>query len=82
MLDRAERNKKVCLDLCFVAQGLTPVRQHVNTLVYAMALEENDTDKHKKLIELKLTSGEWERVDLFVGLLAVRSNSHLSFHFF
>ena len=37
-----------------------------------MALEENDTEKHQKLIELKLTASEWERVELFLRLLAVR----------
>jgi hypothetical protein len=45
----------------------------VNTFVYAIALEENDTERHQKLIELKLTSNEWERVELFLGLLAVRN---------
>ena len=45
--------------------------QHVNAFVYAMALEENDIEKHQKLIALRLTSNEWERVESFLGLLAV-----------
>jgi hypothetical protein len=36
-----------------------------------MALDENDAAKHDKLIALKLTTNEWERVELFLGLLAV-----------
>jgi hypothetical protein len=44
----------------------------VNAFVYAMALDENDAMKHDKLIALKLTTSEWERVELFLGLLAVR----------
>jgi hypothetical protein len=43
----------------------------VDAFVYAMALKENDTEKRQKLIELKLTSSEWERIDLFLGLLTV-----------
>jgi hypothetical protein len=43
----------------------------VNAFIYAMALEENDTEKHRKLTELRLTSNEWEHVELFLGLLAV-----------
>jgi hypothetical protein len=42
----------------------------VDAFVYAMALEENDTQTP---IELKLTSNEWERVELFLGLLTVRN---------
>ena len=37
-----------------------------------MALDENDTTKHNKLIALKLTTSEWEHVELFLGLLAIR----------
>jgi hypothetical protein len=37
-----------------------------------MALDENDATKHDKLIALKLSTNEWERVELFLGLLAVR----------
>jgi hypothetical protein len=44
----------------------------VNAFVYAMALDENDATKHDKLIALKLTTSEWEHVELFLGLLAVR----------
>jgi hypothetical protein len=44
----------------------------VNAFVYAMALDENDTTKHDRLIALKLMTSEWERVELFLGLLAVR----------
>jgi hypothetical protein len=36
-----------------------------------MALEENNAEKHEKLITLKPTPNEWERVELFLGLLAV-----------
>jgi hypothetical protein len=43
----------------------------VDAFVSAMALKENDIEKFQKLIELKLTSSEWERVDLFLGLLTV-----------
>ena len=45
--------------------------QHVNAFVYAMALDENDATKHDKLIALKLATNEWERVELFLGLLTV-----------
>jgi hypothetical protein len=38
----------------------------VDAFVHAMALEESDSEKHQKL-----TSNEWERVDLFLNLLAV-----------
>jgi hypothetical protein len=44
----------------------------VNAFVYAMALDENDVSKHDKLVALKLTPNEWERVELFLVLLAVR----------
>ena len=36
-----------------------------------MALEENNTEKHQKLFELKLSPEEWGRVELLLGLLAV-----------
>jgi hypothetical protein len=37
-----------------------------------MGLEEKDLARRKKIDCLKLSSGEWERVDSFLGLLAVR----------
>lgn len=36
-----------------------------------MALEESDTDKHDKILSLKLRPSEWDRAGLFLGLLAV-----------
>src|ERR1700720_1267353 len=43
-----------------------------------MALDENDATKHDKLIALKLTTNEWECVELFLGLLVV---CVFSYHF-
>jgi hypothetical protein len=37
-----------------------------------MALEEADTEKHEKILSLKLRPSEWERAGLFIRLLAVR----------
>jgi hypothetical protein len=43
-----------------------------------MALDEDDPEKNRKLIELRLTEEEWKRVELFLGLLAVRYTYLLS----
>jgi hypothetical protein len=37
-----------------------------------MALEETNSEKHDVILSLRLRSTEWERVALFLGLLAVR----------
>ena len=73
MLDRAERNKVVSAchwqiphDLC------SPFSQFVDTFIDELRWEETDGSKRDKIRALKLDAVEWERVDLFVGLLAVR----------
>lgn len=58
-------------DVCPSLDDRIMKSQHVDAFVRAMALEENDPEKRQKLMELKLTSNEWERVELFLGLLAV-----------
>ena len=47
--------------------------QHVDAFVNAMARAEKDREKRLKLDNLQLTSSEWERVKLFLGLLSVSS---------
>ena len=51
---------------------LIVILQYVNTLVYEMGLEEKNLKKRQKLNQLRLSQEEWERLDLFANLLAVR----------
>ncbi len=37
-----------------------------------MGLQEKDLRKREKIDALQLTSAEWDRIDTFLGLLAVR----------
>jgi hypothetical protein len=61
------------LNRYYFSHGLThAILQHVDVFVYSMALEEGDTEKHDKILSLKLWPSEWERAGLFLGLLAVR----------
>ena len=45
--------------------------QCVDTFVDELRWDEQDSAKHDKLHELKLTSEEWARVHIFLGLLGV-----------
>jgi hypothetical protein len=45
--------------------------QYINTFIYEMGLKEPNLDKRKKIGELELRNNEWERVKLFLDLLAV-----------
>ena len=45
--------------------------QYINTFIYEMGLKESNLEKRKKIGELELWDNEWERVKLFLDLLAV-----------
>lgn len=47
--------------------------QYINTFIYEMGLKESNLEKRKKIGELELRDSEWERVKLFLDLLAVSS---------
>jgi hypothetical protein len=73
MLDRAERKKAVGsksrLSICIHCSFFV---QCVDAFVDELKWEETDLAKRDKIREQKLTSEEWERVHLFLGLLSVR----------
>jgi hypothetical protein len=46
--------------------------QCIDTFVDELRWEEDDSAKRDKIRELKLRGEEWERVNLFLGLLSVR----------
>ena len=53
--------------------------QYINTFIYELGLKEPNLDKRKKIGELELWNNEWERVKLFLDLLAVSIALHLAF---
>ena len=71
MLDRAERNKAVRTYLIAAVDVIHEALKHVDNFVEELRWEEADSIKRDKIRELKLTSGEWGRVALFLGLLGV-----------
>jgi hypothetical protein len=46
-----------------------------------MTLEEGDSEKHDKILSLKLKPSEWERAGLFLGLLAVCALCSVLFYY-
>ena len=72
MLDRAERKKEVCNKFIMSDQSsLFFFLQCVDAFVDELRWEEQDSTKHDKIRELKLTSEEWTQVNIFLDLLTV-----------
>ena len=46
--------------------------QEVNLFVCRLAIHERDPQKHHKILDLELSEGEWEHVQLLLSLLGVR----------
>jgi hypothetical protein len=71
MLDRAERNKAVSTSE-FINCWYSFFFQSVDIFVDELRWEETDSSKREKLRSLKLDNDEWQRVNMFLGLLSVR----------
>jgi len=70
MLDRAERNKPVSTWKRRY-HWYSCCSQFVDTFVDELRWEETDTSKRDKIRALKLDDNEWQRVNVFLGLLTV-----------
>ncbi len=70
MLDRAERNKAVSIRQ-FLYDWCSLIFQSIDTFIDELRWEETDGSKRDKICALKLDTDEWQRVSLFLGLLAV-----------
>jgi hypothetical protein len=72
MLDRAERNKAVSTySMNFSTISIHFFVQSVDIFVDELCWEETDLSKHDKIRALKLDNDEWQRVNMFLGLLSV-----------
>jgi len=56
------------------------ILQSVDTFVDELRWEETDAAKRDKIRGLKLDSDEWQRVNMFLGLLAVRLSHTLAIY--
>jgi hypothetical protein len=73
MLDRAERNKAVSTySMNFSTISIHFFVQSVDIFVDELRWEETNLSKRDKIRALKLDDDEWQRVNMFLGLLSVR----------
>ena len=56
------------------------ILQSVDTFVDELRWEETDGARRDKIRGLKLNSDEWQRVNMFLGLLAVRLSHTLAIY--
>lgn len=71
MLDRAEKKKQVSTYFHFTFRVSTEGLKFVDTFIYELGKKEMNLTKRAKIDALKLESDEWDRIKLFVNLLAV-----------
>jgi hypothetical protein len=71
MLDRAERKKQVHHNSKAKIVIYHLFSQSVDAFVDELRWEEQDSSKRDKIRELKLTTEEWARVNIFLDLLSV-----------
>ncbi|THU95849.1 hypothetical protein K435DRAFT_859114 [Dendrothele bispora CBS 962.96] len=58
---------------------LSSLKEHINTFIYELALEERDLDKHRKMDALRLTPEEWNQVDVLIDILTYAYKAQQAF---
>ncbi|THU82732.1 hypothetical protein K435DRAFT_690979, partial [Dendrothele bispora CBS 962.96] len=55
------------------------LKEHINTFIYELALEERDLDKRRKMDALRLTPEEWNQVDVLIDILTHADKAQQAF---